>query len=575
MLKSIGQFLKEKNAVTEEQIQKCLELAKTAKYEGYKLGEIMVAEELIPISLLGEYLNQPTMDIMKEAKTLDVTIFDALDKEFMLKKKFVTHRKDKTGKLAVCMVNIQSRNERNEISQYLVSKGVVSNFREINFYLSTLNMIEYVVDIVSRRHEIAEQSLSEEERELKYVQTLPEEERPRYFFDRIITKAILNRASDIHIEPLDEVVSIRIRVDGVLTKKAMYTLPKKQFHQPILAIIKTKAELNVAEKRMPQGGSINYVNEEKDIYADLRVSFLNTVRGEKCVIRILPQKDNIMTIDDIGLSDEQRNKMILLAEKPKGMILVTGPTGSGKSTTLYSLLQHINDGTRNVMTAEDPVEMYIEGIHQVQVNKDIEFTFAVILREFLRQDPDVLMVGEIRDYETAHIASQAAETGHLVLSTLHTNSGVETINRLINIGIPVYLLNASLIAVIAQRLVRKLCPYCRVPQDITPKQRIYLEEKVKESPIHVDESFLHHKYYTNNTEGCPYCVEGFRGRAAIYEILMFDNTLKNIISQSEHVDVIQLKNAAIENGHELMYVDGLRKAKDGITSLDELIRMVE
>jgi type IV pilus assembly protein PilB len=573
---AIGEYLLEKKLISEGDLQRCIDLLEgDPKYVGYKLGEVCLEEGYITLEILGEFLKQPVLDIIQLHKYIDTTTFDALDKDILLSKNFIPYRKDAQGLLSVCMVNIQSRNERNEIIQYLTSKHIIDNGRQVSFFLSTFSMITHVIDITSRRHEIAESALSDAEKEQKYAESLPDEERPRYYFDKILTKAIKNRASDIHIEPLDDILVIRYRVHGALTTKPVYVLPKRQYLQPILAIIKTKAELNVAEKRMPQGGSINYENEEENAIADLRVSFLNTVRGEKCVIRILPKSDNIMRIDDLNLNTEQKDKLLYLAEKPKGMVLVTGPTGSGKTTTLYAVLQSINKGDRNIMTAEDPVEMYIEGLHQVQVNKNIEFTFNVILREFLRQDPDVLLIGEIRDYETAHIATQASETGHLVFSTLHTNSGVETINRLVNMGVPVYLLNAALSAVVAQRLVRTLCPHCKKKAKINEKHKMYIDEKMAQSPTKVDNSYLDDVYYTANPEGCSMCIEGHSGRLAVYEILIFSDKLKHIISSSANVDVIELTKAAIEEGHELMYVDGLRKARSGRVSLDELIRVVE
>lgn len=572
----LGKYLIERKLADESQINRCLALIKgNEKYAEYKLGDMLIEENYINIEVLAEYLEVPAIDISKLRTQVDATIFDKLDKEVMFKKKFVPYRKDNQGILQVCMVNIQSKNERNEIIQYLAARQVINNPRQVAFYLSSLGMIEAVIDLVSRRHEIAENQLTDEEKELKNVESLPEEERPRYFYDRIISRALKQGASDIHFEPFNEKLVIKYRIDGAFTIKPAYVLPKRQFLQPIFAIIKTKAELNVAEKRLPQGGSINYENQNELLEADLRVSFLNTVRGEKCVIRILPKSNNIKTMSDLGLSTEQKDKLLYLSEKPQGMILVTGPTGSGKTTTLYALLQHINDGTRNIMTAEDPVEMYIEGINQVQVNKSIDFTFDVILREFLRQDPDVLMVGEIRDLETAKMATKASETGHLVFSTLHTNSGIDTINRLVNMDIPVYLLNASLTAVIAQRLVRKLCPYCKLKENLKEKHKLYINEKIAQSPKKINNTFLEEVYYEANPEGCPKCNEGFKGRVAVYEILVFSDKLKNAISSSDHVDVIELTRTAVEDGHELMYVDGLRKAKQGLIPLDELIRIVQ
>ncbi len=571
----IGQYMKSKGYITEETLQTAVSLLDSEKYEGYKLGELLVAEGFIEIEMLGEYMGIPTINVLKLLQYIDTNIFDKMDKDYLLQKRFLPFRKDKEGFLVVAMVNVQSKSERNEITQYLMAKQIISNHRQVKFYLSTLFMISQAIDYTARREEIAESKMSDAEREAKYVETLPEEERPRYYYFQVIANAIKNNVSDIHLDPYDEELYVRYRIDGVLTSNPVYKLPKRLYHQPIFAIIKTAAELNVAEKRKPQGGSITFETEDKQYSSDLRVSFLNTVRGEKCVIRLLPKSSNIKKISDLGFTDEQKEKINYLANRPKGMVLVTGPTGSGKTTSLYAILQSINDGTRNIMTAEDPVEMYIEGIHQVKVNKDIDFTFDAILREFLRQDPEVLLVGEIRDYETAKIASQAAETGHLVFSTLHTNNALETINRLVNMGIPIYLLNASLNAVIAQRLVRRLCPICRVKKPLTKSQKLYIEEKVKQSPNKVTQDYLTHQYFAHNPEGCPNCNEGYKGRLAVYEILLFNDTLKNIVSRSTNIDIIELTREAIADGHELMYVDALKKARQGATSIEEIMKIVE
>jgi type IV pilus assembly protein PilB len=573
---SIGQYLIEEKKINQEDLDRCVTLLDTEKYKGYKLGEICFAEGYITMETLGKYLEVSVLDIVKLRGYIDTNIFDQLDVNYLISKKFIPFRRDKNKILQVCLVNIQSKNEKTEIIQYLLARKIITSSKEVAFYLATFDMILDSIDKVSRRHEIEENKLSDAERESKYAESLPEEERAKYYVERILTKAIKSNASDIHIEPYDDFTIVRYRIDGAMTTKPVYKLPKKQYHHPILSIIKTYAALNVAEKRVPQDGSINYLNEEEGISSDLRVSFVNTVRWEKCVIRLLPKSENIRKLDDLHLSVEQMNKITYLADRPKGMILVTGPTGSGKTTTLYAILQHINDGTRNIVTSEDPVEMYIEGINQIQVNKAIEVTFELILRSLLRQDPDVMLIGEIRDKETANIASMAAETGHLVFSTLHTNSGIETINRLTNMGIHSYLLNASLNAVIAQRLIRKLCPHCKKEVVFNEKHKMFINEKIEQSPAKIDKSFLEdNTYFTNEPEGCSQCIQGFKGRVAVYEILIFSNKLKNIISSSATVDVIELTREAIAEGHELLYVDALRKAKSGIISLDELMKIIE
>jgi type IV pilus assembly protein PilB len=375
--------------------------------------------------------------------------------------------------------------------------------------------------------------------------------------DLIITQAITQKASDIHIEPFEREVVVRYRIDGVL-RPVMN--PPKAIQPALISRFKIMANLNIAEKRIPQDGRIQ-INMKRDRY-DLRVSVLPCLYGESVVMRILDRKNVMVDLDRLGFHPTLLESWKKLIALPNGVLLVTGPTGSGKSTTLYASLNAINDSETKIVTVEDPVEYNIHGINQVQVHPKVGLTFAAGLRSFLRQDPDVMMVGEIRDTETALIAVQSALTGHLVLSTLHTNDSVASITRLIDMGIEPFLLASSIQGVMAQRLVRTVCGQCRRSMKLIPA----MAAKFAEYGIPTDSLRL------SRGEGCETCAgSGYKGRAGIHELFVMTDEMRRLIL--ERAPSSELKRCALSQGLRTLYHDGLLKVAQSITTLEEVLRV--
>lgn len=398
----------------------------------------------------------------------------------------------------------------------------------------------------------------------------------------LFAQAVRERASDIHIEPEERDVVVRYRIDGELyeVKKA-----SKQFMAPIIARVKIMASLNIAEKRLPQDGRITLRIAGKNV--DVRVSTIPTSRGfERIVMRLLHKTSVLLGLDDLGFEPREYGVMDQLIQRPDGIILVTGPTGSGKTTTLYACLNRINEPSRNILTAEDPVEYEIGGIHQVHVHPSIGLTFASALRAFLRQDPDVIMVGEIRDRETAEIAIHASLTGHLVLSTIHTNDAAGAVTRLVEMEIEPFLVRSSVIGILAQRLIRVLCPNCKIPYSPTEfelqqlgldAERLAWKGRRKLSPRYVVQG-LDYKYPGQDVKefifhkpgGCNQCMKkGFIGRRGIYELMVIDDTVGPLIMKN--ADAQTVKRAAVAHGMDTMRDDGARKVMRGITTVEEVL----
>ena len=357
----------------------------------------------------------------------------------------------------------------------------------------------------------------------------------------LLTQAARDGASDIHIEPFESFSLVRFRVDGTLRDVVR---PKRALHAALVSRIKIMAQLDIAEKRLPQDGRITLRVGGRPM--DVRVSTLPTGHGERAVLRLLDKEAGRLDLSRLGMSDETLADFDRLSHQPHGIVLVTGPTGSGKTTTLYAAMGRLDSTTTNVMTVEDPIEYDLEGVGQTQVNARIDMTFAKALRSILRQDPDVIMIGEIRDLETAQIAVQASLTGHLVLATLHTNDAVSAITRLIDMGVEPFLLSSSLLGVCAQRLVRRLCVSCREPDPLSPSRW--------------------------RAVGCPACARtGFQGRTGIYELLMVDDTIRAQVH--ERAAEATIRQVALAGGMSTMRDDGQRWVNQGITSLDEVIRV--
>jgi general secretion pathway protein E len=373
------------------------------------------------------------------------------------------------------------------------------------------------------------------------------------YVNSLIDTAVKRRASDIHIEPFEQGLLIRLRIDGILYD---YEIPPRPMQAAIISRTKLLAKLDIAERRLPQDGKICMRSSGKEI--DLRVSTLPTVYGEGVVVRILEKGNIILEMSRLGMDAGVEEKFRNLISLPHGIIMVTGPTGSGKTTTLYCALNHINSGSNKIITIEDPVEYQLRGINQIQVKPEIGLTFAKGLRSIVRQDPDIIMVGEIRDLDTAEIAVQSSLTGHLVFSTLHTNDSISAVNRLIDIGVERFLVSSSLRGVLAQRLVRRICPHCTTRYGM-------LSEFLDHNPVGED-----FELFKGN--GCQHCVAtGYTGRIGIYEILVVDEAIGRGISQG--VDLADLKKLAFDSGFKTMFEDGLKKVKAGITTFDEVMRV--
>jgi type IV pilus assembly protein PilB len=378
----------------------------------------------------------------------------------------------------------------------------------------------------------------------------------RKFVDEIILRAIKMGASDIHFEPTDEEFRIRVRIDGVLRK--MVSLPKK-LHLAVVSVIKIQANMDLFERRIPQDGRIglNIVNTK----FDLRINTLPTIYGEKIVTRILRKSSIMMTLDEIGFLDEHLLAYRSLLFSPNGLILVTGPTGCGKSTTLYASLNEIKSMEKNIVTVENPVEYNVDLINQVQIESDRDFNFASALRSILRQDPNTILVGEIRDSETGTIATEAALTGHLVMSTVHTNDAIGTIPRILNLGVPRYWLAPALLGVVSQRLVRRICTQCK--EEYRPTEKLMIEAGLTELPKDV-------VFYKGR--GCNFCHGfGFRGRMAIHEILVITEELRELIY--DNAPIHKLRENALKYGYKEMRLDGVTKALAGIVLLEDVVNV--
>jgi type II secretion system protein E len=371
----------------------------------------------------------------------------------------------------------------------------------------------------------------------------------------MIVQAVKDRASDIHVEPEEDILRVRNRIDGVLHE--VYSLPKN-LHRAVVSRIKLLSYMDIAESRKPQDGRARLKLENKDL--DIRVSTFPTVHGENVVMRLLDKSSVLLGLEELGFSQKELEAWAKLIRHPNGIILVTGPTGSGKTTTLYAALSAINSMEKNIITIEDPVEYELPLIRQTQVNPKAGITFANGLRNILRQDPDIIMVGEIRDKEAAEIAIQAALTGHLVLSTLHTNDAPSALTRLIDMGVEPFLISSSVVGILAQRLVRKICDKCK--QKYNAPSSILKDLKIKEKG----------EFYQG--KGCTKCKDtGFLGRVGIFELLIMDEEIKKMISEQKSADAI--RQVAVRKGMVTLRADGLEKVNRGVSTLDEILRVTE
>ena len=373
----------------------------------------------------------------------------------------------------------------------------------------------------------------------------------------IINEAVTMGASDIHFDPTEDELRVRIRIDGILDDYAM--IPSS-VRQNVVTRVKILSGMNITETRLPQDGAIKMVLNNRDL--DMRVSSLPTKRGEKIVIRILDYSRSMRGIEYLYFSEDNYKKIMQMISAPNGIILVTGATGSGKSTTVYSFLQKLNIKGANLITVEDPVEMEIKGINQVQVNSEIGLDFAAVLRSILRQDPNIIMIGEIRDSETAKIAVRASITGHLVLSTLHTNNALTTIERLIDMGVERYLLSSALTGIVSQKLARKLCDHCKQPRQTTD-----YEKKVFKDALGIEVNQVY------QAVGCSRCRQGYKGRIALQEVLLIDQAIRDAINDDAKKE--KIREMVYRSDVITLLQDGLYKVIAGFTTFDEVLKLIE
>jgi len=427
-------------------------------------------------------------------------------------------------------------------------------------------------DAVERLYESAADQIEEAVREAEDEGEV-EEEQLRYLameapivrlVNALIMRAVEMRASDIHFEPFEREFRVRYRIDGILHD---VEAPPKRLQPAIITRLKLMANLNIAEHRLPQDGRIKLRLGGREV--DIRVSTTPTVFGESVVLRLLYQEEQEFELENLGLSSRDYEIVAEKIEYPNGIILVTGPTGSGKTTTLYAILKRINSPDKKIITVEDPVEYQIKGINQIQVRPEINLTFANILRSIVRQDPDVILIGEIRDRETAEIAIQSSLTGHLVFSTLHTNDAPTAITRLEDLQVEPFLISASVVLVVAQRLVRVLCPRCKEPLPSSRVARRKIEEILSAygDPV-PDEMVLY------RPKGCPFCAgTGYRGRTGIFEVMEVNEEIRSLIVEGKEAE--EIRREAVKWGMRPMVVDGVRKVLKGVTTLEEVLRVTK
>ena len=516
----------------------------------------------------------------KAPKEIDKTLFALISEDTTKMYRMVPFRQE-GDTICIAMVNPQnlealnvlrflSEKEHKNIKIYLASEKTFSDIMQ--YYTGTdMALKKAIVSLKEESEDIAE--IKKEKKSNQGVETFQDTPIAK-LVDVIVRHALDGSASDIHIEPIDESFRVRFRVDGILRSQLVFPL---EVGRAVISRIKILSNLKIDEKRKPQDGRFRFESEDGRV-VDLRVSSLPVLDGEKIAMRMLDKSTGLSDIEKLGLCGRNRSILEEAIHKPFGIILITGPTGSGKSTTLYAFLQILNKEERNIITLEDPIEYYIEGVNQSQIKPEIDYTFASGLRSILRQDPNVIMVGEVRDNETAELVIHAALTGHLILSTLHTNDAIGAIPRLIDMGVEFFLLASSLEAVAAQRLVRRICEDCRAEFPLTEFQKNHIQELFNMiNPKEVADYGLDPKqpiiFY--HGKGCEKCGQsGYRGRVAIYEVIEINDELRAIISD-HNVNEAEIHKAAIHQGMVSMKQDGILKALKGITTLAEIERVTE
>ena len=562
-MQGLVEHLRNEELLTSEALKSVVEQAKS---DGTTLVQGLLDSNLIDDSTLAKIVSDIYGVPLFDLKTLDEPDLDERFTPLALIRKYRALPLRQRGNKIFLGVADPTNKSASDDFQFATGASIETVVVESSLLEDTIESVvarkeQKLLSIASGfelAHEFAHDLQSESDAEERETNEQFEESPIIKFIDKVLVDATRQGASDIHFEPYEHEYRVRMRSDGVLYEVAR---PPKELALRLAARLKVMASLNIAERRIPQDGRIQ-LKLSKHRAVDFRVSTLPTLFGEKIVLRILDPGSARIGIDALGYEPEQKQLFVEALSRPQGMVLVTGPTGSGKTVSLYTGLDILNEPERNISTAEDPVEINMEGINQVQVNPRVGLDFAQVLRSFLRQDPDVLMVGEIRDLETAEIAIKAAQTGHLVLSTVHTNSAPETINRLLNMGVPSYNIASSLTLIIAQRLARRLCRYCAEPETNIPEAALkelgFTDDLLKGANI-------------MKPVGCKQCRKGYSGRVGIYEVVKIDKSLSTAILNGASVH--ELEAAADAAGFDNLRKSALKKCADGIISLEEVNRV--
>ncbi len=558
----LGEILLRRGVLTPETLSTAL-AAQAEK--GGRLGDVLIAQKLLAerdvVEALGQQLGLHVVDRIDD-KAIPDDLITAVPINFAKQFRLVTLGRTEEGLVRVACADPLALGPLDDLA-ILVGSSLVVELAETDHIIEAINKAydRGTAHAAAAMEEMKEEDLETFAQDIEEAVDLldAEDEAPIIrLVNSLVSQAVKEHASDIHIEPGERDIAVRFRVDGILHEKIR---PPKKLQASIASRIKIQAGMNIAEKRLPQDGRIRIKIAGKDI--DIRVATAPTAHGERITMRLLDRSAVLLNLVDLGFSPDNLSEMNGLINKSHGIILVTGPTGSGKTTTLYACLAAINTPDLNILTIEDPVEYQLQGISQTQVSPKINLTFANGLRSFLRHDPDVIMVGEIRDLETAEIAIQAALTGHLVLSTIHTNDAPGAITRLVDMGVEPFLVASSIIGIMAQRLIRTLCKTCKEPYGAS-------DEELRE--LGLSKEMVGQKPMFCRPKGCPDCMgTGYRGRTGIYEMMMPTDDIRQLILQN--VDSNTIKKKAMSQGMRTLREDGARKVLVGITSSAEVLRV--
>jgi type IV pilus assembly protein PilB len=563
MAERIGELLLREKLITEEQLEQAIEeQRKSGGRLGYNLVKLGYIKENDLTTFLSKQYGIPTVDI--SSQEIDHEVCKLIPED--VAKKYQVLPISRTGSTMVVAMadpsNIFAIDDIKFLTGYNVESVVAAEAAIVSAIESVYESPEMEMDLDDVLTEFDAEEMEvvkeEEEVDISDLKKATEHAPVVKLVNLILTDAIKKMASDIHIEPYEKSFRVRYRIDGVLQEVMK---PPLKLKNAIVSRIKIMSQLDIAERRLPQDGRIKLKLDRKN-EMDYRVSVLPTLFGEKVVLRLLDKSNLQLDMTKLGFEDRALGDFHDAIHKPWGIVLVTGPTGSGKTTTLYSALADLNKVSENISTAEDPVEFNLMGINQVQMHEDIGLNFAAALRSFLRQDPDIIMVGEVRDYETAEIAIKAALTGHLVLSTLHTNDAPSTVNRLLNMGIEPFLVSSASNLILAQRLSRKICPECK--EEAEPPVKAFIDAGMSAEEANKI------KYFKGN--GCVNCNgTGYKGRIALYEVMPFTETIKELVLNGANAS--DLKRAMIKEGAKTLRMSGFTKIDEGVTTLEEILRV--